>query len=366
MAFPGTITSLRYAQRNRLSSEHKLTNNYFRELIHYYGIDAVYFRHDSTPYTTPSGLNFDYIYGEQPTMTYWLSSNVIIYINATGDDFIMNKFGIESNTDTEAFILIEDFTEQFRDLIGEDASGYYEVELSGYIASGAGYIRSDDIINETDYLSGYTSGYIDNLLTSGYISGVYDESFIRYPKKYHDLIYKSRTYDTRLVNGNILGTWEGYLDENLNGTISGTANGNLYYKSQNSSIDGGPLWKIAPKVGDFFRIDFNDDNHEEYEITQIMDRDLKSQLNQLLSKYVWRMNCVRRDPSYEDVVGASNTFRPDIIVTGGTSEEEFTRSRSDENVWTENASNIIHNYETTSVDNIDLLDVDDVYGDYSM
>jgi len=363
MAFPGTITNLRYAQRNRLSSENKLMNNYFRELIHYYGIDAVYFRHDVNPYESPSALHFDYTYGEQSTMAYWLSSNIVIYVVANNDEVMLNKFGIESNNDLQAYILIEDFTENFRDSVGEILSGNYEVYLQGDIINGTGVI-SGNIIDSNNLLSGYTYDTI-SLNSSGYVSGEYEEGFTRYPKKYHDLIYQSRIYDTRWTSGNLIGSWEGNLDETYTGTITGTAEGLLYYKSETQAIDGGPLWKIAPKVGDFFRFDFHDENHEEYEITEVLDRDLKSNMNQLLNKYIWRMICVRRDPSHEDVVGASNTFRPDISNTGGRAEEEFTRSKEDENDWNENVSQTIHDYETTPIDNNDELDVDDVYGDYS-
>jgi hypothetical protein len=234
--------------------------------------------------------------------------------------------------------------------------------LSGNVSSGSGIIRGD-VINSD--LSGYTSAEV-SFGSSGDVSGIFTGTYTRYPKPHVDYFYKTEAYSERVVNGTLSGTYVGSLDGNLSGTLSGFAAGDLSYFVDTSTNDyEGPNWKIAPKVGDFFRLDFHDDNHEEYEITELIDRNLQIDgINPLLQKYVWRMACVRRDPSYEDVIGTDGNLNPDIPGGGGEKEEEFTRNKFESNEWIEDASNDILDYSSTYIDG--ELNCDDIYGSYNL
>lgn len=354
MAVKGPITSVRFLDRKNLASEHQLFKNYFREIIHNYGIDVTYFRHDNGFFEEPSGFFIDYTYGEKPTMTYFLSASLILFAEMQSDSIILNKFGIETDGDATCFILVDDFTEQFRDLIGTTSSYFFTTTLTGTVTNYNAFI-SGSIIN-TD-ISGFTSATSDFSSTTGVVSSLYTGTFIRTPKKYIDLVYKSPSYTNQIVTGNLSGSYNATINVSGNGYVSGFASGNLiYHISDDAGKYGAPNWKIAPQVGDFYRIDFDEINHEEWEISKVHDKDLMAGgLNPLLSRYVWRCNVVRRDPSYETVVGQ---------VSGTKVEEEQTSDRKKLSDLNEVTSNEIFSYEAQDVDSIDKKNSDSVYGDY--
>jgi hypothetical protein len=357
------ITSLRYLKRQRLESEQQLQRGWFRELIHSYGADTTYYRHDATPYEEPSAFNYDYAYGEKANTSFWLSAPIVVFMESMGDAAILNKFGIETDGDMDAFILIDDFTEQFRDTIGT-AQGemFTNVTLTGCLSAGEGIITAsfsdgDFKAFTSAYVSGYTAATISG--TSGVVSALWDEPIYRTPKLFHDQIYKSESYDTRRIDGSLSGSWGGTLDVSGTGNVSGVISGSLVYINEDPGKNGGPHWNIAPQVGDFFRLDFHDDNHEEYEITRLIDRNLQSDngMTHLLDKYVWHMNCVRRDASYENVIGDQ---------LEGIAEEEHTRSKIESNFRLEDESNEVFNYELSAIDEWDGPDAEDVYGAYGI
>jgi len=361
---PGTIKNLRYANRKLLDPEQQLQRNYFRELIHSYGVDTSYFRHNVDAYEV-SGVNFDYIYGEQPATSFWLSAHVVVYMESKGDIELLNKFGFETDGDMESFILIDDFTEQFRDLVGTTTSAIFSVPLYGNVTAGDGYISGTV---ENTILDGWV---IDDNITeysSGFVSGTFSEGFTRDPRLYNEYVYKSDSYDDRVVYGTLDGSWSGTLTSGLIGEISGTATGLLGYHIETSTVDGGgPNWMIAPKAGDFFRLDFVDENNEEYEITKVIDRNLQIDgLNPLLSKYIWQMTCVRRDASYEDVLGAQDNMDPSLDGLHGQKEEQYTTDKLENNEWIEEESNALFDYSEEIVDDYDGLNSDDVYGGYDL
>lgn len=365
MTYPGTISSVRYGNKPRNKNTQKLYEGWFREQIYHYGVDVVYFRHNVAAFNTTSGnANFDYIFGEEPSKTYVLSANMVLFMESQGDSLLLNKFGIDIDGDMHAFILKEDFTEQFRDLVGKKLNMTDTKQLTGTIVSGIGNI-SADIIDEENGLDG-TIIQNAEFFTSGIISGNFDGEFVRTPKAYNKQFYKSEYYTEQDVTANITGHWEGELDSELNGEVTGFIDFNLDYFSNNITSDadgGGPNWAISPKVGDFFRLDFNDDNHEEYEITSVKDRDLQADgINPLLQKYIWKMACVRRAPSHEEVIGVPGILNTDLTETGGSDREEFAKLYDDHKI--EEISNEIFDYDIEPVDDIDSINSDDVYGGY--
>jgi len=352
VAHPGTINNLRYLKRQLLVPEQTLQKNYFREVIHQYGVDATYYRHDSGFFETPSAIHLNYTYGEDTTVSYWLSSPVVVYMQAIGDSILLNKFGIETDGDFSVYILKEDFTEQFRDLVGSPVQQLFSTTISADISGFSGII-SGDIIN--DEISGFTSALIENL-----IPGQYEQSFVgdftRYPKRTNEYTYKSPSYTERNVNGSLSGSYTVNVDIGGVGTASGQVSGTLSYYNEEPGKNNGPHWYIAPQVGDFFRLDFNEDNREEYEITRVYDKELTVEgMNQLLSKYIWKMDVVRRDPSYENVIGG---------LSGNIEEEKTTADRSQFEEWHETVSNEIFNYDERDVDSVDKQNSDSVYGGY--
>jgi hypothetical protein len=255
--------------------------------------------------------------------------------------------------------------------------------ISGVISGSVSGTYSDTTIidaisatvNASLEVSSVVSGVVSGAITSGFtvdVEGVFDEGFTRYPKLWHDYMYRPGSYTSRVVLGSVSGTYSGTLNSVLSGTLTGSAAGDLGYYTEESRDGGGKDWLIAPKVGDFFRLDFYsddelEDNREEYEITQVVDRNLQVDgLNVHLSKYVWQMACVRRDPSHEDVLGAIDNL--DSSLDGaGTKQEEFTREMEQvHNERIEDASNELFDYSESIIDEYDGLNSDDVYGGYDI
>ena len=367
---PGTINTrqqLRYLDRNELDPVQQVQRNYYRELIHSYGVDAIYFRHDVDAFNDALALsakNFDFIYGEQTATSYWLSAPIVIYMVSQGDTLLMNKFGQETDGDMDSYVLIDDFTEGFRDLVGLSANNTFSDTVSSSVTSGSASFLYD-IINSD--LSGYTSA--SNIFaSSGVVSAEFTTTYIRYPKLYSDYMYHSEAYTDRVVLGSIYTFLSGTLDNQLNGTINGSISGDLDYYTEQSRDGGGPNWKISPKVGDFFRLDFHDENHEEYEITSLVDRNLQTEgINPLLDKYIWHMTCNRRDPSHEDVIGSPESTLPDLTGVDGILDEIFTADKFYSNEKIEETSNDeIFDYSEDAIDEYDPAGSDKIYGFYDI
>ena len=197
------VTKLRYLQRTQLSPEQSLFKGYFREIINSFGIDCTYYRHDSQFYNEPSGVYLNsYTYGEDSTMSYWLSADVVVYMEMLNDSILMSKFGFETDGDAAVYLLIDDFTEAFRDEIGTPKFDSVRIPLSANVVSGVGELRGD-IINCD--LSGFCSDTLTLTGLTGNVSGNVDCTFKRYPVPYNEFIKSPQFYRNRNVQGNLVG-----------------------------------------------------------------------------------------------------------------------------------------------------------------
>lgn len=345
--YPGTITDLRYLKRSNLVPTQQVQKGYYRELIHSYGIDATYFRHNCTFYPFSSGNNVDYTYGEKSTMSYTVSAPLLILAEMFTDINLLNKFGIETNSNGSCYILMDEFTEAFRDTTGVLTSAYITSSISGTVSANNGNLSAYFSNSELDC---YVLSSVTNIISGN----IHFNSFSRVPVKYNDYTAFSDAYITRYITGSANGNYATSLDISGNGSITGNISASLWYYSTDTTIFGSN-WKISPQVGDFFRINFDELNNEEYEITRLYERSLQTDgLNPLLYRYLWKMDVVRRDSSYETVSAASSQ------------EEQLTISKSDENTWHDVVSNEIFDYAneapTEAPDN--KVDLDKVYGGY--
>jgi hypothetical protein len=352
--YPGTISSLRHLQRSRLDPEQSTQKMQYQEVIQYFGIDTIYFRHSTEFYDgVVSASNIDYTYGEKPTTSYDTSAPLIVLAEMFADNNLLNKFGIETNSNGSCYILMDDFTEVFRDSLGIQVSSFFETTMINPVSAFNGVISGTFGNSE---LSAFVLSSI-NLPTSGiYTDVITFNNVYRVPKKLHPYIARSPVYSTRVINGSMDGVYTSNLDISGTGFITSYVSGYLNYFDANLVTKYGPNWKIAPQVGDFFRIDFDELNHEEYEITRLYDRSLQTDgINPLLFRYVWKMDIVRRDPSYEN------------ILSGSVSQEEaMTRSKSEQNITHDIMSNFIFDYSSQIIDNKadNKQGLDKVYGGY--
>lgn len=347
------ITQIRYHKEEDLEPQREIHRGYFREIIHQYGVDASYFRKDLNFYESPSGSTVNYAYGEETTATYFLSAGLILYMEMEGDSILMNRFGIETDGDASCYILIDDFTEQFRDSIGTERLYIPNMQISGDIISGSGVLSADVIapgligtVSETLVFD------VDALsATGGAVSAVVNMPFVRTPSVMNPFTKSSPAYVDQATSGTLYGDVFGTLDVSGTGTMVGNLSGSLIYRSTPAE-NAGPNWGIAPQVGDFFRIQFHDGvNNEEYEISRISDKDLITDgLNPLLDRYIWKLSVTRRDPSYEMVIGDD--------------EEPWTQDKSEQSDYHEIESDEIFDYDTQIVDAVDGTHSNQIYGDY--
>lgn len=351
------ITSIRYLKEENLKASRKIQNGYYRELIHSYGIDCIYFRKDVNFFNDGFTPSVNYTYGEETTAPFFISADVILYMSMDNDTNILNKFGIETDGDAQAFILIDDFSEQFRDLIGTERNATFNIPVTGMVSGGNISISADVI---SSYISGYVNYSDITTLSADVISGNINVPFVRYPNLYNEYIRSSEAYMDQVVSGALSGTYSGVVDLSGFGAVSGAISGTLGYHSA-PAAKAGPNWQIAPQVGDFFKIQFKNGNREEYEVTNVTDRNLNSDgLNPLLSKYIWKMNLTRRDPSHEIYVESGNES------TSGTVLEEFTVNKMNMANFVEAEADTTFDYKNTIIDKIDGTSSDNVYGSYGL
>lgn len=344
------ITDLRYIRRRNLEHEQRIQKEYFREIIHSYGIDCTYFRRYVGFYQSPSGT-VNYTYGEDSTASYYLSAGMITYMEMLGDSFLLSKFGIETDGDAAIYITIDDFNEQFRNSIGVEVLSNYTANVYADINNSTGHITG--IVSGDGIFAGISANVIPP--SSGGFYQDFNEPLNIFPVAVNaDVAWPNfYQYDQYTSTGNMVGVLSGYTDLSGNGYLSGVVTGDIYHNVPPAELRG-PSWKkdIAPQVGDFFRIDFDGENQEEYKISRVHNRNLQTDgLNPLLGKYIWKCDCVRRDASYED-------------VEGETQEEDLTTSKIEQNTWSEDVSNEIFDYDAEPVDEVDGVNSDNVYGGY--
>lgn len=338
---------VQYLYQKNLQAEQRLQAGYFRDLINAYGVPVVYLRNNIDYYDTPSGSTANYIYNESPTSQYTVSGIMNVFLKVDNDSPVLRRFGIETANTSEIYFMKDDFKEQFRDLVGIPTANVFTSYVSGNIINYTGLIQGDVVDNE---LYGMTSGN-SIVSTTGNVSGLYNFGFKTYPIPYNNDLAKTESYTERLVYGNLSGIITGNIDISGNGFVDGNVSGVLNYRLSKTNDN----WEqITPRVGDFFRLyefDQSIQNFEEYEITEILDKELTSQgLNPLLKRYIWRCSIVKRDPSHE-------------IINNNTQKEKFTPNFMEFNNIKENISNEIFNYNTEDA-GIDKKGMDSVYGSY--
>jgi len=343
------ITNLRYIKRRSLKHEQNIQKEYFREIVHSYGIDLAYFRKYLDFYHSPSGVA-NYTYGEDSTATYYLSGDMVCYMEMLGDSFLLSKFGIETDGDCAVYFMIDDFNEQFRDQIGVTISTHFSTDLYSTITSSTALLTG---FLQGDGLSGEVSVNVAPAASGNFIQGV-SESINIYPNAVNPDVKAPSYYDYGQYSstGFLTGNLTGFTNLSGDGFVSGTVQGDVLHTTKPAELRNITWEDISPQVGDFFRIDFDETNKEEYEISRVHNRNLQTDgLNPLLGSYIWKCDCVRRDPSYEEVIGT-------------VQEEKNTTSKIEQNQWGDDISDEIFDYDDTPVDSIDGVNSDSVYGNY--
>ena len=131
-----TPRDLRYLRKQSLEQERKIYENYFHDLIYNYGVDTTYFRQDTkypqrwdlTP--TLSGME-DLIYGENSNTSYYLSGDMVIYMEVENDIFELNKWALLPNENINLYFTCGDFSTRFASQLGKKKEFLDSIQFSG-------------------------------------------------------------------------------------------------------------------------------------------------------------------------------------------------------------------------------------------
>lgn len=295
---------LRFLRKKSLEHERKMYENYFHDLIYNYGVDTTYFRHDTkfperfdlTPALT--GLE-DLIYGENANMEFYLSGDMIVYIEVENDIFELNKWALLPNENINIYFTVGDFNTKFAPQLGSKKVFSDSIEFSGLISTSGTFEVSADF--NASGLSGSISTVISANPGSYSVSSftVYVNTTSGYLIPVNEYIASPKYY--KVSGGDYMAASYGSINVGTSSYEGSALVGVLYYEPISPNKYN---TNIMPKVGDFFRMTFFDNNYEEYEITNIADRVLTTDgINPLLGKYIWKCSAIRRNPSHEDVIG---------------------------------------------------------------
>jgi hypothetical protein len=170
------------------------------------------------------------------------------------------------------------------------------------------------------------------------------------PKEVNPGFYKSMTYQKN--DSEISGTLCGKLkyDKEKPFIVSGKVKGELSFHGS-KNLENAETWKrLAPQVGDYFKLEIESGITEEWEVTQIYDKNLtKSGLNPLLGKYVYLISAARRIESYEKNTPELDMKNPgdDINQILGKISEESKPANADQ--FTVKKGKNIHNKKTNDL-----------------
>lgn len=342
---------VQFLNQANLERQQKLVRGYYQQLIRMYGVTVDYFRR-SYDFYDPDGLlnidgNFDWTYGYDSQYEYGNETEMIGYIEMGNDAFIFSMVGADSEQDGKIFFSKEQFELDMLDAVGvittgsisasgtidfTDYYGLYDVttDVGPFQVTVSGDVTIDETDHPADWNGTRTLTVTEiNTTVNSDIAG--DKSYVK----------------NWVVQGSILGSitgLDGTIDENGDGTLQLDISGNLVYNvpPTDAQTNG---WGIAPQVGDFIRITFGDGTTEDYEFTEVSDRDLNNDgISPFLGKFVWKCQFTRRSASHETVPSgsiANEVFENDylnqqIVIQDDLSDKIYdydTETESDSDVY---------------------------------
>ena len=280
-----------WANFNRQQMSHDLLRNYYDNMIRMNGVDLAYFRKYNTFFKEGEENHSNIIYGEDTTAEYYLSADVRAFLNISKQDFAFNMMGYEAMEEIEIFISIEDFRARFTSLVGTVSTELFYVPVHGDLLTNEYF----GVIDVPEFYAEFYGTLPDD---TRYLTNVYPETKER---AMNSQFFKSLARISNLYP--LTGSLEGWLypEEERGYKLSGYLSGNLSYHTFNN-IEDSPGWDIAPQVGDFFKFKAGE-IEEEYEINQVIDRQLTNQngINPLMGKYIFICKAVRRNSSHEEI-----------------------------------------------------------------
>lgn len=303
---PGIFT---YSDYRRNAQSVAMIRHQINQAIFNYGIDLQYFRKFNTFFKdgVEEENHANLIYGEDTTAEFYASGMIRAYVSVDNMAWSFNQIGLEGTEQVNIYVSIDNFEQAFQDKIGKVETRDIEVpvfgdtrtcEVTGMIVEPEFQAEVYAQFNEDDFK-------VDNAQVTIVKKDV-DLNFYR-PLKY------------QATENEVSGVLKGRLKphKELPFEVSGVLRGELSFHGT-KNVEDSETWKrLAPQVGDYFYLGIPNGIQEEWEITQLFDKNLtKGGLNPLLGKYVYQMTATRRVKSHE-----KNTVDLDAKEIGSDIEE---------------------------------------------
>lgn len=352
---PGKFSYMDF-ERNQGAIE--MFRHQINQAIFNYGVDLQYFRKYNTFFkddqTEENHANL--IYGEDTTAEFYASGMIRGYVSVENMAWNFNQIGLEATEQINIFLSIDNFEQSFQDKIAKTETRKFEVDVIG-----------DTIHNEV-------TGKIYCQEFEANVYAEFSENDMKVHKSYIKPInkaithgfYKSINYQSgeKEISGNLSGKLK--YDKISPFKVYGTLNGELTFHNSKNLEDSTTWKRLAPQVGDYFKFTTKSGISEEWEVSNIFDKNLtKSGLNPLLGKYVYQISAVRRVKSFEKNttdLEAKNPGEDINEILGNVSNDTEILA----NQYTQKKGKNVHNQKTNqlgkNVYDYEQMHEDDEYG----
>ncbi len=282
---PGVFS---YSDVNRNAGAINLIKHQIDQAITNFGVDLVYFRKYNTFFKEGEENTSNMIYGEDTVAEYYVSGVMRAFVSVDNMAWNFNQLGLESVEQIMIYVTIQRFEQAFANKIGQVETKHFEVPMSGNIINNEAVGK----IVEPEFQADVYATFDDSL-------NVKDTVIKMVPKEVNQSFYLTNTYNSSLypISGSLHGKLKHDKEKAL--IVYGLLEGDLSYHNL-KNIEDSSTWGLAPQVGDYFSFKTPTGISEEWEISNVYDRNLtKSGLNPLLGKYVFQISAVKRVRSHE-------------------------------------------------------------------
>jgi len=343
---PGVFT---YSDVNRNLGGIGLLKHQIDQALTNYGVDLVYFRKYNTFFKDADENHANMIYGEDTTAEYYASGLIRAYVSVESMAWNFSQIGLDAVEQINIFLTIERFEQAFANKIGHVETRHFEVPISGNTINCEAV---GEIVTPELQANVYTR-FDDKL-------HIFDTRVIMVDKEVDKSFYAPRKYDTAeyQVSGKLHGRLR--YDDEKPLIVYGLLEGDLSFHNL-KNIEDSETWQLAPQIGDYFSFQTSTGLSEQWEVSQVYDRNLtKSGLNPLLGKYVYQVTAVKRVDSHEQNTEELNYREPgeDIEeILGDVSKQEkpeysdnftYEKKKNKQNKLTNKLAKNIYDYEDKS------------------
>lgn len=269
----------------------EMIRHQLNQAIFNYGQDLQYFRKYNTFFKDDEieENHANLIYGEDTTAEFYASGMIRAFVSVDNMAWNFNQIGLEAAEQIAIYVSIDNFEQAFQEEIGKIEERTISVPVHGNTRN----YEVTGMIVEPEFQARVYAQFDDSFIVTDSILTVV-------PKDIERSFYKPLHYQAN--HHELSGTLRGKLhpDPELPFEVDGVLKGKVKFHGS-KNLEDAEIWKrLAPQVGDYFKLALPNGINEEWEINQVYDKNFtKSGLNPLLGRYVYQMTAVRRVASHE-------------------------------------------------------------------